>query len=101
MTGAQFEELRERLYRIEAGLASLRRLLFYQGAHMSKELDALSAEVSATRTVEDSAILLLNGLSAQIASLKGDPAALQTLADSLHSKAGELAAAVSANTPAA
>lgn len=68
---------------------------------MSEQLDALTQQVTATEAVEDSAILLLNGLSAQIASLKEDPAALQKLSDELASKSSELAAAVTANTPAA
>ncbi len=65
---------------------------------MSAELDALTAKVAETTTIEQSAIELLNGLSAQIASLKTDPAALQALADSLSSKSGELAAAIAANS---
>jgi hypothetical protein len=65
-----------------------------------QELDTLKASVAQTTTVEQSAIELLQGLSAQIASLKTDPAALQALSDSLSAKASELAAAITANTPA-
>jgi len=68
---------------------------------MTAELDTLTAKVEETTTIEQSAIELLNGLSAQIASLKDDPAKLQALSDSLSSKSAELAAAIAANTPAA
>ena len=66
---------------------------------MSAELDALSAAVAAEDTVIDSAITLLQGLSAQITALKTDPVALQALADDVTAKAAALAAAVTANTP--
>jgi len=57
-------------------------------------------EVAAENTVIDSAITLLNGLSAQIAQLKPDQAAIDALATQVHDKAQELANAVTANTPA-
>ena len=66
-------------------------------ARMSAELDTLTARVTETITVEESAIVLLNGLSAQISALKQDPAALQALADTLSSKSSELSAAILAN----
>lgn len=68
---------------------------------MSAELDTLTAEVARNTTVDASAITLLNGLAAQIATLKNDPVALQALADSMKSSSDALAAAVVANTPAA
>lgn len=68
---------------------------------MSAELDKLQTDVQRTKDVEDSAILLLQGLSTQIAALRNDPAALTALSESLNAKADELAAAVVANTPAA
>lgn len=66
-----------------------------------QELDTLTAKVAETTTVEQSAIELLNGLSAQISALKADPVKLQALADSLGAKSAELSAAIVANTPAA
>jgi len=66
---------------------------------MSAQLDTLTQEVTEMSTVVDSAIVLINGLAAQIVELKDDPAALQALADSLDAKANSLAAAVAANTP--
>ncbi len=67
---------------------------------MSAQLETLTQEVAEIGTVVDSAIVLINGLSAQIVALKDDPAALEALAAQLDAKAGELAAAVTANTEA-
>ena len=66
---------------------------------MSKELDALTAQVKANTDVEASAVILIQGLAAQIAEAKDDPVKIQALADSLKGSADTLAAAVSANTP--
>jgi prefoldin subunit 5 len=63
-------------------------------------LDDVKTKVEAENTVIDSAITLLGDLSAQIAALKNDPAALQALADEIDAKKAALAAAVAANTPA-
>lgn len=68
---------------------------------MSVELDALTVQVAANTTVEESAVTLLNGLAAQIQALKNDPVALQALATSLKGSGDDLAAAITANTPAA
>jgi altronate dehydratase len=68
---------------------------------MSNELDALTTQVAANTSVEESAVTLLNGLSAQITALKNDPVALQALATSLKTSGNDLANAITANTPAA
>jgi len=68
---------------------------------MTVELDALTAEVADIETQSDSIIALVNGLAAQLAASKEDPAAIQALADSLKAKAAAIAAAVVANTPVA
>ena len=68
---------------------------------MTVELDALTAEVADIETQSDSIIALVNGLAAQLAAAKEDPAAIQSLADSLKAKAAAIAAAVVANTPVA
>lgn len=94
---ARQTETNTRLARIESALQSLRA----QGVAMSKELDALQSEVAENTSVQEGAIALLNGLSAKIAELKDDPAALQALADQLDSNSKALAAAIEANTPAA
>ena len=57
-------------------------------------------EVTRNKTVDDSAIALLNGLASKIEELKQDPAALQALADELRGSSDALASAVSANTVA-
>jgi chromosome segregation ATPase len=83
-------DLKDQLTRIEGKLTS-----------MSAELDQLTVDVKKTTDAEDSAILLLQGLAAQLAAIKNDPAAIQALSTTLSSKADELAAAVVANTPSA
>lgn len=85
---------------VPAQLTEIRTLLqrlLTQGHQMQTELATLTQKVTETTTVEQSAIELLNGLSAQIAGLKTDPAALQALADQLAAKSSELAAAIVAN----
>jgi hypothetical protein len=64
------------------------------------DLTALTAEVQRNTDVDSSAIVLLNGLAAQIEALKTDPVALQQLADTMRQSSDALAAAVVANTPA-
>jgi len=68
---------------------------------MSKQLDDLTADVAAEDTVVDSAVILLNGLSAALAAAGTDPVKLQTLADDITAKTAALSQAVAANTPAA
>ena len=85
-------------------LVAIRRMLTESKKReiaMSVELDALTVKVQETTTVAQSAITLINGLAAQIADLKDDPAALQALADSLGASSTALAAAITANTPQA
>jgi hypothetical protein len=66
-----------------------------------KELDDLKVQVAATRTVAQSAITLINGIADRITAAGVDPQALADLTASLKSDDDALAAAVSANTPAA
>jgi hypothetical protein len=74
---------------------------------LKAKIDDLTTKVQAESTVTASAITLLNGLSAEIAGLKNsttDPAtlaAIDALASSVSSQTSDLAAAVTANTPAA
>jgi hypothetical protein len=86
--------------RIDEILSVLRELK-QQGVTIMADLTALTAQVKANTDVEASAIVLLNGLSAQIASLKNDPVALQALADQLKTSGADLAAAITNDTPAA
>jgi hypothetical protein len=66
-------------------------------------LSDLQAAVAAENTVIASAITLLNGLKAQLdaAIASGDPAALTALSADIAGQTAALAAAVTANTPAA
>jgi hypothetical protein len=68
---------------------------------MALDLTALQAAVQKDTDAENSAITLLNGLSAALTAAKADPAAVQAIADQLSSNADALAAAVVANTPSA
>jgi cell division FtsZ-interacting protein ZapD len=90
-------ELLRQLDRIETYVAAL----LGRVTIMSEQLDSLAREVQEMGGVVDSAITLIGGLAAQIRDLKTDPAALEALAAELDAKAGQLAAAVSANTPPA
>jgi hypothetical protein len=76
--------------------------LVIQGAKIMALLDTLTAEVKKNSDVEDSAVLLLQGLKQKLddAIASGNPAALQTLSDQLGAQTQKLADAVSANTPA-
>ncbi len=66
---------------------------------MSQEMDTLQAAVTASDTVQDSVIALLNGLGPQIADAAGDRAKSLALADDVTARAASMAAAVAANTP--
>jgi len=71
-------------------------------------LDALAAAIAKVTTVEDSAIVLINGIAARVqaavdAALAGGATAaelapVQAEVDALNAKADELSAAVIANT---
>lgn len=66
---------------------------------MSQQLDDLRTQVERTRSVQQSALTLIQGLVDKINSVGDDPAQLQALAEELRSSADSLAAAVAANTP--
>jgi hypothetical protein len=68
---------------------------------MSQEMDALTAEVKVNTDLDDSIVALLNGLSAQILDAAGDRTKATALAGELKAKSEALAAAITANTPAA
>ena len=63
-------------------------------------LDALTAQVAKNTEVDESAIVLLQGLKAKLdeAITSGDPAAIQALSDQLGASTQKLADAVAANT---
>jgi len=67
--------------------------------HMGKELDELQAAVEENTTVDLSIMTLVDGLAAQIESLKNDPVKLAALAKSLRDSSALTVAKVLANTP--
>jgi hypothetical protein len=71
-----------------------------QGVHMAGELQRLTQEVAETKTVMQSAAVLLGTLAQRIRDLATDPAALNQLADELDQEQSALGAAIVANTPA-
>ncbi len=75
--------------------------LVAQGKVTLKQLDDLTAEVAENTKVEESAKTLIEGLAEQIKAAGTDPAKLQALTDSLTASKADLAAAITANTPAA
>lgn len=64
-------------------------------------LDDLTANVTANTSAVNSAIALLQNLKAQLDAAGTDPAKLKALSDTLGANDAALAAAVTANTPAA
>jgi hypothetical protein len=67
---------------------------------MTQALVNLEAAVQENTSLDDSIVTLVEGLAAQIAELKDDPAKLQALADSLVAKSQKMKDAILANTPA-
>lgn len=78
----------------------LYRLLF-QGERIMAALDGLEAEVADVKTVQQSAIVLLNGLAQALKDAGTDPAKLAAIIADLDASKTALADAVVANTPAA
>lgn len=70
------------------------------GEIMSAQFDALKAQVAANKSVEDSVIVLLQGISAKLANATTAEDIAAVTAD-LKAQTDALAGAVTANTPAA
>lgn len=68
---------------------------------MSQELDDLTMKVSQNGDVEQSAIILLQGLKTALDNAGTDPTKLKALSDQLGAQDQALADAITANTPAA
>lgn len=69
------------------------------------KLDAIEAEIERTNDIEEGALLLIDTLAAEIASLKSVPQqdlqpTIDALTDKLAARRSELAAKIIANTPA-
>ena len=67
--------------------------------HIMADLTTLTTAVTNQTSVNQSAITLLNGLSAALTVAGTDPVALATLATQINSNASALSAAITANTP--
>lgn len=92
--GARIERKLDRLLTLVQAVLTQEKL-------MSAELDNLKTQVAANTSAEQSAVLLLGRLGDLIRSSVNDPAALTKLANDLDASKQQLAAAVTANTPAA
>ena len=68
---------------------------------MATALETLEVEVSETKTAVDSAIVLIQGLKAQLDAAGTDPVKLAALSAALDASQTDLANAVVANTPVA
>lgn len=80
----------------------LLRTALMQGEREMASIADIKTQVEAEKTVTDSAVALIGGLSSQLkaALAANDPAVVQTIIDELDAQKDELAAAVTANTPA-
>ena len=97
----------DQLDRIEKKLDQLLRLSTKQGViamSMKEDIDALIAEVEENKTVQGSAIAMIEGMSEMLSNLQGqvtDPqaqAAIQQAVAALDAQSKELAAAIEKNT---
>jgi predicted nucleic acid-binding Zn-ribbon protein len=72
-----------------------------QESQIMQELDDLTTQVKATDDTEQSALVLINGISDRLAAAGTDPVKLAALTADLKTNSDALAAAVVANTPPA
>jgi hypothetical protein len=99
-----FPQIEEDNHGINAKLDAIIKLLGESRQReitMSVEMDALQAAVTQNTSLDDSIIVLLNGLAAQVLDAAGDKAKATALAAELTAKSTALQAAITANTPAA
>src|SRR5437016_5331541 len=86
----------DRLDRIESQLKQIRK----DAISIMATLSDVQAAVTAEDTVIDSAVVLIQGLAAQVAALAPNQAAIDALAADIKAKSDSLASSVAANTPA-
>jgi len=87
---------------ISAKLDKLMALVTKEENLVMSKIDDLTAAVTAEKTVEDSAVALLNGIAAQLQTALASSTpdvAVQSVIDSIKSNTDSLSAAVTANTP--
>jgi hypothetical protein len=90
-----------RLDQIQSTQQQILALLGQVEEGIMADLKALQDQVQQTTTVEQSAVTLIQGLATQLAANATDPAAIAQLAQQLKTSSDALAAAITANTPAA
>jgi hypothetical protein len=103
---AQLDRIEAALKTVTAGLLAQTAILLAiqkQETILAATIASLQAEVTKQTGVINSATTLLNGISAQLktALAQEDPAAIQSVIDQIDANTAALAAAVTANTPAA
>lgn len=67
---------------------------------MAIDLTGLESEITRNKTIDGSAKVLIAGLIVKIEATKGDPAKVAELVAALKADNDDLAAAITANTPA-
>lgn len=104
----QMDDIPDRLARIERRQAAIERAVTLNTVNdtitrrtLMANFDALYTEVEANGDAVDSAVTLLENLSAQLADAADDPDEIRAIATALGENSTRLAAAVAANTPAA
>jgi energy-converting hydrogenase A subunit M len=105
---ALMDDIANRLARIDRRQAALERAVNVNTVNdiitreaLMADFTALHAEVESNGDAVDSAVTLLNTLSAQLVDAADDPDEIRAIADQLASNSTRLADAVVANTPAA
>jgi predicted nucleic acid-binding Zn-ribbon protein len=96
-----FNQITQELQKEAKQYVALLNLILKEITKMSTQLDTLTSQVSANTDAVESAITLLNNISAELKAAGTDPVKLQALADTLKQEDDKLAQAVVANTPAA
>lgn len=85
-------------HKLDIILKILQRM-YQMEVHMTQELDSLEVAVAENESLDDSIVVLLNGIAAQLAAIKDDPKRIAALAASLVAKSQVLKDAILANTP--
>lgn len=93
----KFHELREG----QKVLHENQLLILKKLEHMAKTLADLQADVTAEDALVDKALVLLQGLAAQVAALQPNQAAIDALAADIEAKTADLTAALAAPPPPA
>ncbi len=95
------EDDRMSLREILLEILSNTRILIKKEKRIMADLTSLTAQVDTNTSVEESAVQLLTNIGAELKAAGTDPAALAALQTKLSGSATDLAAAITANTPAA